>query len=261
MRYLILILGGLVALSSSCLTNQQVARRANSQQHLAALTIHTARFELFDSSRQRVIPVVAYFAGARNVPAPGLKLALLNHGYGMRNTAYSFMARSLAAHGYFVASLQQTLPQDQPIPATGDLYQTRYPYWERGVQNMVFALRALKRRYPTLHNDQNLLVGHSFGGDMVMLFAKEHPELVQKVISLDNCRMPFPRTRQPVLYSLRSSDQVPDPGVLPTPTEQAQFGVTVIKLPATTHNAMCDKANDQQKQEMTKWIAQFVEAP
>ena len=254
-------LAGLGLLFSSCLASQQVVRQASRQQPLASSPIHTVRFELFDSSRQRVIPVVAYFAGTKNIPAPGLKLALLNHGYGMRNTAYSFVARNLAAHGYYVAALQQTLPQDKPLPATGEIYQTRYPYWERGVQNMVFALHALKQRYPTLNNDQSLLVGHSFGGDMVMLFAKEHPKLVQKVISLDNCRMPFPRTHQPVLYSLRSSDQVPDPGVLPTPAEQAQLGITVIKLPATTHNAMSDKATDQQKREMNEWITQFVEAP
>ncbi|MBB5621242.1 hypothetical protein HDE69_002295 [Pedobacter cryoconitis] len=47
---------------------------------------------------------------------------------------------------------------------------------------------------------------------MSMLFATQHPELVDKVISLDNRRMPFPRVSKPRIYSLRSSDQPADEG-------------------------------------------------
>lgn len=94
---------------------------------------------------------------------------------------------------------------------------------------------------------------------MVMLFAKEHPELVEKVISLDNRRVPFPRQRRPQVLSLRSSDQVADPGVIPTSTEQARLGTSVVALPATIHNDMWDGATELQKQEINKWISQFLE--
>jgi hypothetical protein len=41
---------------------------------------------------------------------------------------------------------------------------------------------------------------------MVMLFAQEYPKLVEKIISLDNHRVPFPRQRRPPVLSLRSRD-------------------------------------------------------
>ncbi|MBD2767708.1 hypothetical protein IC235_07360 [Hymenobacter sp. BT664] len=56
--------------------------------------------------------------------------------------------------------------------------------------------------------------------------------------------------RRPQVLSLRSSDQVADNGVLPTPAEQQQFGRTIVKLPNTIHNDMWDGATTAQKQEM-----------
>lgn len=61
---------------------------------------------------------------------------------------------------------------------------------------------------------------------------------MDKIISLDNRRMELPRTKQPRIYSLRSSDQPADEGVLPTIEEQEKFGIKIIKLPNTIHNDM-----------------------
>lgn len=254
------VIAGPGLLVSSCLGSGAAGRRG-APSRAAVAAMRTTQFELVDSSRQRVVPVVAYFpAGLGAAGRPKLKLALLNHGYGGQNTAYTFVARNLVAHGYYVASLQQDLPGDVPMPpTTSNVYQARYPYWERGVRTMLFARRALGRRYPQLDTSQVLLMGHSNGGDMVMLFAQQHPKLVQKVITFDNRRVPFPRQRQPVLLSLRSSDQVADAGVVPTPAEQAKYGMTVVQLPATLHNDMWDGATDQQKQEMNAWISRFLE--
>ncbi|WP_236943308.1 alpha/beta hydrolase [Hymenobacter sp. PAMC 26628] len=203
--------------------------------------------------------MVTYSAAPAGQPPRERKLALLNHGYGGQNTGYQFVARNLVAHGYYVVSIQQDLPTDEPMPLTGDIYQSRYPFWERGVQTMLFTCQAIYRRNPALKRGHLLLAGHSNGGDMVMLFAQEHPKLVEKIISLDNRRVPFPRQRWPRVLSLRSSDQVADPGVIPIPEEQARFGTLVIALPATIHNDMWDGATELQKQEMGKWISQFLE--
>ena len=86
----------------------------------------------------------------------------------------------------------------------------------------------------------------------------EYPALVAQVISLDNRRMPFPRAARPRVLSLRSSDQIADPGVLPTPAEQAQFGVTIVQLKNTLHNDMWDGATAAQKLEMNAAIARFL---
>jgi predicted dienelactone hydrolase len=223
------------------------------------MEVKTDSFRLFDPQRQRVILVLTY-APASGAPRKArLKLALLNHGYGGHNSEYSFVARNLVAHGYFVASLQQDLPGDAPMPTTGDVYKTRYPYWERGVQNMRYVLQQLPRLHPEVDPRHLLLLGHSNGGDMVMLFAKEYPGQAERLISLDNRRVPLPRARRPRQLSLRSSDQVADPGVLPTPAEQARFGTQLVQLPATLHNDMWDGATPTQQQEMNAAISRFLE--
>jgi predicted dienelactone hydrolase len=217
----------------------------------------TEKWTLFDSARQRAIPVVLYLP-ARRSPELRLKPAILSHGYGGRNTDYSFIAQTLVAHGYVVASIQHELRSDEPMPTVGNVRTTRQPFWERGVQNILFVRQALRRQYPRVDFDELLLVGHSKGGDTAMLFAEEHPLLVAQVISLDNCRMPFPRAARPRVLSLRSSDQVADPGVLPTPAEQAEFGTTVVSLKNTRHNDMWDGATDSQQQEMSAAITRFL---
>lgn len=249
-------LGSLCVLASSCLN---LPAQPTAAQVRTDFSLQTVKFELVDSSRHRLIPVVAYSAAPAGQPPTERKLALLNHGYGGQNADYEFVARNLVAHGYYVVSLQQDLPTDAPLPLTGDIYQSRYPFWERGVQNMLFARQVIYQRYPILNHRHLLLVGHSNGGDMAMLFAREHPALVEKIISLDNRRVPFPRQRRPQVLSLRSSDQVADSGVLPTPDEQAKLGTLVIALPATIHNDMWDGATALQKQEMNKWISVFLE--
>ena len=226
-------------------------------QALAPLAVRTEYLPLVDSVRQRAVPVVLY------VPAAGAarahpKAAIISHGYGGQHTDYAFIAQNLVAHGYFVASIQHELPTDAPLPTTGNPRQVRRPNWERGVQNMLFVRQALHQRYPRVDFSQLLLVGHSNGGDMAMLFAEEYPALVRRVISLDNRRMPLPRARRPRVLSLRSSDQVADSGVLPTLAEQRRFRTTIITLPHTMHNDMWDGATPAQKQEINAYITRFL---
>jgi predicted dienelactone hydrolase len=223
------------------------------------IEVKTDSFRLVDPARQRAIPVLTYAPLPGPVRSGRLKLALLNHGYGGHNSDYSFLARNLVAHGYFVMSLQQDLPGDEPLPTTGDVYKGRYPHWERGVQSMRYVLQQLPRLYPEVDTRHLLLAGHSNGGDMVMLFAKEYPGQAERLISLDNRRVPLPRAQRPRVLSLRSSDQVADPGVLPTPAERARFGIEIVPLPATIHNDMWDGATPTQQQEMNAAISRFLE--
>ena len=57
---------------------------------------------------------------------------------------------------------------------------------------------------PNADYDHLTLVGHSNGGDIAMYFAKEHPELVSKVITLDNLRVPFVLNDKMKILSFRS---------------------------------------------------------
>jgi predicted dienelactone hydrolase len=218
--------------------------------------VTTETLPLVDKARNRSVPVVIYTDATKQTRGPAL--AIISHGYGGKNTDYGFIANYLATHGYYVASIQHEIPGDEPLPKTGNPYGTRKPSWERGVQNILFVMAELKKSRPDLDVEHLLLVGHSHGGDTSMLFAQEHPDLVETVISLDNRRMPFPRLSKPRLFSLRSSDQLPDDGVLPSPQEQAKFGIKVTKLPATIHNDMWDRATEAQKAEMLRYIDEFL---
>ncbi|MCB2407913.1 serine aminopeptidase domain-containing protein [Hymenobacter lucidus] len=219
----------------------------------APAAIRIEALSLFDTTRRRPVPVLLYG------PVTGRRrLALLSHGYGGHNSDYSFLARQLGAHGYLVASIQHELPTDEPIATAGNLRETRRPNWARGVQNMLFVRQQLQQLYPRLDTGHLLLLGHSNGGDMAVLFAHEHPALVDKLISLDHRRMPLPRVRQPRILTIRSSDQLADPGVLPGPEEQKGLGISIVQLPATLHNDMWDGATKAQQQEITAAIAAFL---
>lgn len=211
---------------------------------------------LFDASRQRSVPVVVYSDTAQRKGRQ--TLALISHGYGATSTSYSFIANHLAAQGYVVASVQHEIPGDPPLPTTGSVYEARKPSWQRGVENLLFVIGALGKSRPGLDTSQVLLIGHSHGGDTSMLFAQEHPERVRAVITLDNRRMPFPRTSRPRLFSIRSSDLPADPGVLPTLAEQAQFGIRIVTLPATVHNDMWDGGTADQKAEILRILDGFL---
>jgi predicted dienelactone hydrolase len=223
---------------------------------LEAADVTTETLSLVDTARNRSVPLVIYTDPTQETRAP--RLAIISHGYGGKNTDYGFIANYLATHGYYVASIQHEIPGDEPLPKSGNPYETRKPSWERGVQNILFVIAELKKRRSDLDIKNLLLVGHSHGADTSMLFATEHPDLVDTLISLDNRRMPFRRTAKPRVLSLRSSDQPADDGVLPSPEEQTKFGIKVIKLPATIHNDMWDGATPEQKAEMIRYIDEFL---
>lgn len=157
-----------------------------------------------------------------------------------------------------MASIQHELPTDEPIATTGKLAETRRPNWERGVENILFVIKELKRTRPELDYKDLLLVGHSNGGDIAMLFAQKYPQRVRKVVTLDNRRMALPRARKPQILSIRSSDQAADDGVLPTTAERERFGIRIVKLNNTAHNDMWDGATKNQKQEINKIISSFL---
>lgn len=258
-----LLASGLGLLASGCASSSRLAQQTAFQpSRWEDVTLKTDTLRVVDPVRHRTIPLVVY-TSARAVPSaairsPRLKVALLNHAYHGKNTEYCFLAKNLVAHGYYVVSLQHELPGDAPIAMMGKLIETRRPTWEQGVQNMLFVLQELKRTPLNLDYRHLLVMGHSNGGDMVALFAHEHPNLVARLISFDNRRMPLPRARRPRVLSLRSSDQPADAGVLPTPAEQAAFGMTIVPLPTTLHNDMWDGATLAQQREMNGFISKFL---
>ena len=215
---------------------------------------------LFDQSRNRSIPIAIYQPKDKNklnnIPI------LLSHGYGKNNgsdylNAYTYLTEFLASQGYFVVSIQHELKSDEPLAMHGVLKETRMPSWERGVLNMQFVLQEIKNEYPELKFDELALIGHSQGGDMVALFAQEHPEIVKKIITMDNRRMKLPLTSKPMIFTLRCNDYPADDGVLPTNEEKEKYNITV-QFTNINHNTMDNDANETERVYLQTKILEYL---
>ena len=134
-----------------------------------------------------------------------LPVAILSHGNTVKNTEYSFLANVFAARGYMVVSIQHDLETDDPmVTKVGEEFVGRRMQYNRGIFNIMFAVDELKKRYPNADYRRLTLIGHSNGGDISMYFAKLHPDLVKKVVTLDNLRVPFVTDGTVKILSFRS---------------------------------------------------------
>ena len=213
---------------------------------------------LFDSIRQRTIPIAVYGADERKKQP----LVIFSHGYGANAPTgylvYSYLTEFLASNGFFVVSIQHELATDSLIPTDGIPQIVRRPFWDRGADNIHFVLNELKKSHPDLDFQHVSLIGHSNGGDMSALYPQKYPGLVSKIITLDNRRMALPRTTFPAIYSLRSNDTPADEGVLPTEKEQQTLGITIIRLQNTGHSDMDDTGSTQQKRKINEYLLRFL---
>ena len=190
-----------------------------------------------------------------------LPVAILNHGNTVKFTEYSFLANAFAARGYIAISIQHDLPTDPPmVTKVGELYVGRQPQYLRGVANIRFAVAEMQKVEPNADYDHLTVVGHSAGADISMYFAKLHPELVKKVVTLDNLRVPFITDGRFKILSFRSKDPVfkTDPGVIPTEEICEQAGITVVRTDFQ-HNDMRDTGPDHAKESIQGMLDKFIE--
>ena len=161
-----------------------------------------------------------------------LPVAILSHGNTVKNTEYSFLTNVFASRGYLVVSIQHDLDSDAPmVTKVGEEYVGRRMQYNRGVFNIMYAIDELKKLYPNANYRALTLIGHSNGGDISMFFAKQHPDLVKKVVTLDNLRVPFITDSKIKILSFRSRDPVfkADPGVVPDDETCARLGIKVVR--------------------------------
>ena len=145
-----------------------------------------------------------------------LPVAIVSHGNTVKYTEYSFLTNLFAARGYLVVSIQHDLAIDGPmVTKVGEEYVGRRMEYNRGILNIKFAVEELQKLYPKADYHHLTLIGHSNGGDIAMYFAKLNPEMVKKVVTLDNLRVPFLTDGRIKILSFRSKDQKADPGVVP----------------------------------------------
>jgi len=190
-----------------------------------------------------------------------LPVAVLNHGNTVKHTEYSFLANVFAARGYLSISPQHDLPTDPPmVTKPGELYVGRLPQIQRGVANIKFAVEEMRKIQPHADYDKLTMVGHSMGGDISMYFAKQYPEEIKKVVTLDNLRVPFLTEGKFKILSFRSKDKEfkPDPGVVPDAEECEKLGITVVNTDFQ-HNDMRDTGPDTAKSSIETMLNKFLE--
>jgi hypothetical protein len=220
--------------------------------------------DLFDATRQR--PVAVDLAVRRDYEMKAddgywkLPVAVISNGNTVKNTEYSFLANVFAARGYLVASIQQDIPSDPPLMTKVGLpYVGRQAVYEKGEANILFVVQELKKRQPNADYAHLTLVGHSNGGDTAMYFAKQHPEVVSKVVTLDNLRVPFVLSNKLKILSFRSHDPnfQTDPGVLPTPQQAKSEGIDIVRT-QFQHTWMSDRGPDSAKARIQATLDQFL---
>src|SRR6476469_158671 len=158
-----------------------------------------------------------------------LPVAILNHGNTVKNTEYSFLSTVFAWRGYLAISPQHDLPTDPPmVTKVGELYVGRLPQIQRGVANIHFAVGEMKKIQPSADYDKLTMVGHSMGGDISMYFAKQYPDEIKKVVTMDNLHEPFLTEGKFKILSFRSKDPEFEtgPDVIPNEEQRENAGIT-----------------------------------
>ena len=219
---------------------------------------------LFDSARQRAVAVDLAVRRDYEMKAEDgywrLPVAIVSNGNTVKNTEYSFLANVFAARGYLVASIQQDLPTDPPLMTKVGLpYVGRREVYEKGEANILFVVQQLKKLHPNADYQHLTLVGHSNGGDTAMYFAKRHPQLVSKVVTLDNLRVPFVLSNKLKILSFRSKDPnfQTDPGVLPTAQQAKADGIDIVQT-QFQHTWLSDRGPDSAKERIQATLDQFL---
>ncbi|UPK32300.1 alpha/beta hydrolase [Bradyrhizobium sp. 186] len=221
----------------------------------------------YDASRDnRPVPVDIAIRRDKEMQANAgmitMPVAVINHGNTVKNTEYGFLANIFAARGYLVVSPQHDLPTDPPmVTKPGELYVGRLPQILRGVANIHLAMQEMKKVQPNADYARVTMVGHSMGGDITMYFAKQYPDEVKKVVTLDNLRVPFVTAGKFKILSFRSKDPQfkTDPGVIPTDEECEKAGIQVVKTDFQ-HNDMRDTGPDGAKNSIQGMLDKFLSA-
>jgi hypothetical protein len=189
-----------------------------------------------------------------------LPVAVLNHGNTVKFTEYSFVANVFAARGYEVISIQHDLPTDPPmVTKVGEPYVGRLAQIQRGVANIRFAVAQMRDILPNADYDHLTVVGHSMGGDITMYFAKQYPEEIKKVVTMDNLRVPFITSGKFKILSFRSTDPQfkADPGVVPSSDICEKAGITVVTT-QFQHNDMRDTGSENAKSSIQSMLDKFL---
>lgn len=90
-----------------------------------------------------------------------------------------------------------------------------------------------------------------------MFFARQHPDLVKAVVTLDNLRVPCLISGTVRILSFRSRGWKPDRDVVPSPAQSIKAGIKIIQADAR-HVEMSDRGPDCVKESIEGALDQFL---
>jgi pimeloyl-ACP methyl ester carboxylesterase len=145
------------------------------------------------------------------------------------------------------------------VTKPGEIYVGRLPQMLRGVANIKFAVQEMQKIEPNADYDRLTVAGHSMGGDITMYFAKQYPDRVKAIVTLDNLRVPFITSGAFRILSFRSKDPQfkTDPGVLPSAQQREKAGITVVNTPFR-HDDMRDAGSTEAKASIEAMLDKFL---
>jgi pimeloyl-ACP methyl ester carboxylesterase len=97
------------------------------------------------------------------------------------------------------------------------------------------------------------------GGDITMYFAKQYPDHVKAVVTLDNLRVPFITSGTFKTLSFRSKDPQfkTEPGVVPSVQQREKAAITVVNTPFR-HDDMRDTGSKEAKASIEVMLDKFL---
>lgn len=184
-------------------------------------------------------------------------VAILSPGYGMAGSEYGFVTRYLNETGYLVVALRDSAG-GVTLDRNGRISEQVQAMARAASQSIATVADANAPLYRAFDWRRLLLVGHSLGGDSSAQFAADYPGRVAGLISLDSRRVALPRSADIPVLTIRASDTLADPGVLPDEEERGRYGSCVVRIEGARHNDMQDGGSAQLKASILSAIDAFL---
>ena len=184
-------------------------------------------FNLFDQSRSRTIPVLAYTPENMQGILP---VIIFNPGYQEQKDLsrpdnilaykkWTYLAEYFTNKGYAFIAIQHDMLGDtdgiENIDPKLSQAEARKHLWIRGEKNIFFVIDELKQQFPEFNFDKFIISGHSNGGDIAKFFANNHEEAISSVIVFDGRRCPIRAGSKQRLLIFEATDTSTDIGVIP----------------------------------------------
>lgn len=216
---------------------------------------------IVDSTRDRSIPLEVVLPQDSDscTTKEQCDVAFISAGNRVPFTKYSFVGEMLNDRGYMTIYVDHELPSDPPLSKTGDLYKTRIENWTRGAQTLNVLQYELASRFPAYDFDKLTLVGHSNGGDISTWLSNENKSYVSQLITLDHKRVTLPKSENIRVLSIRATEYPTKEGVLPTESEQKQYGSCVVEIPDSKHMDLSDYGSNLAKQSTNDIMIGFLD--